>query len=87
MDSFIRDSSYTSLAKNFWKYKKDSIKAVSFARAYLRKSKKDFNVEKMADGYYFLSKSTKLETSLKYSDSIIELTENRSTKFLSLIHI
>lgn len=53
----------------------DSIKALNYAKAYLKKGKRSNDIVKIADGYYFLSGLFNDDNAVKYSDSVISLTK------------
>ncbi len=72
---------YKSLRKEFYKNKKDTIKALFYAQKYLVKAKKDNDTLKIANGYYYISIVSQNEICQQYNDSIIEITKKHNTRF------
>ncbi|GAA4273507.1 helix-turn-helix domain-containing protein [Aquimarina gracilis] len=77
-------SSYEFLAGEFYKNESDSAKAVIYANAYLDKAKTERDTLKMADGYYFLSFINKDDVAHAYYDSIIAITQHKSSAYYPL---
>ena len=74
IDSLVNEK-YENLKVSFQKIEYDSITEFNHAQAYLIKAKKENNLVRIADGYYFLSRIYNDELSLQYVDSIINLSK------------
>ena len=74
IDSLVNED-YENLKVSFQKIEVDSITEFNHAQAYLRKAKKENNLIRIADGYYFLSRLYSDTLSLQYSDSVISISE------------
>ncbi|MCK8523551.1 helix-turn-helix domain-containing protein [Aquimarina sp. D1M17] len=81
IDTLLRKT-YEELEKEYNTNEKDSILAKLYASAYLEKAKKENNKLQIANGYHFFCwlSANDFEKSLKYADSIIELTKNDKFK-------
>ncbi|WP_231891937.1 hypothetical protein, partial [Tenacibaculum ovolyticum] len=60
----LSNKSFDELSTSYYDYHKDTIKALEYAKAYLKKAKKINNKTKIANGFYFLSILSKGETIL-----------------------
>ena len=78
-----RQDEYQLLADQFYKSVEDSlfVEANSYANQYLSIAKDEKDTTRIADGFYFLSRVQKGETSLRYSDSIIQIVQNSPTAY------
>ena len=72
----IRGLSYEQFEDYFNKEDIDSVQDLIYANIYLEKAKKRVDTLKIVDAYYQLSFVHEYPLSLKYSDSIILITEN-----------
>ncbi|MEM6718363.1 MAG: hypothetical protein AAF611_03510 [Bacteroidota bacterium] len=81
IDNFFKD-----IAKKYYDYEiKDSVLSREYAFKYLTEAKKNNDSEKIANGYYFVSRFLAIHQNngaLKYADSAISLTKNANTKHL-----
>lgn len=72
-----KSKSYQELSDSFYNVEFDKKKASVIAKAFLKKAKREKNILKIAEGYYFHSYITSShEEAIKYADSIIFLTKN-----------
>ncbi len=71
----IRNLSFDELKKNFEKSFVDSVKDLIYANVYLEKAKKDKDILKIADAYYYFSIISEYKAGLKYADSVIIITK------------
>ena len=82
-DIFIQDSilskSYSYIENKIFEEGNKQYNEL-YAKAYLRKAKIEENYELIADGYYLLSIITSRENSLKYLDSVIQISQVRKLK-------
>ncbi|GAA4275246.1 helix-turn-helix domain-containing protein [Aquimarina gracilis] len=77
----LHSTDYSYLEKNFFQHVKDSVKAITYAKPYLLKSKKDQDTLKIVNGYYYFTAITKDEKiTEKYVDSMILFSKNLKTK-------
>ena len=74
IDSLV-NKNYEDLKVNFQKIEIDSITEYNHAHAYLKKAKKENDLVRIADGYYFLSRIYSGTASIQYSDSVISISE------------
>ncbi|TCP24009.1 AraC-like DNA-binding protein [Tenacibaculum skagerrakense] len=74
IDSLVNED-YENLKVGLQKIEVDSITEFNHTQAYLRKAKKENNLVRIADGYYFLSRIYNDELSLQYLDSVISLSK------------
>lgn len=83
----LESNSYNSLLK-LYNTASDSVIAKKIARAYINKSLKDLDSNKMALGYVKLAERSKRRQALKYLDTSIALTKNSKHKnFPALAYI
>jgi AraC-like DNA-binding protein len=77
----LKNESYLDLEKVFWNplNKYDSIKRLKYAKAYLRKAKKDKDTLEIANAFFMMTYSNKRNV-LTYLDSVIYITKNKSYK-------
>ena len=77
----LENKSYLDLEKVFWSDldKFDTVKKLKYAKAYLRKAKKEKDTLEIADAYFMMTYCSKLNT-LSYLDSIIGVTKNKTFK-------
>jgi len=78
----LQNKTYKELENRFNANRSDSLLVTTYSYAYLRKAKKESNTFEIANGYHMLCQITigDLDTSVKYADSIIDLTKNKRYK-------
>ncbi len=70
--------SYEELSKKFYAAKPDSLKAILYAKYYIKKAKRDKDTLQEADGNYYLSDITNnLSHFINYWNKIIQSTKNK----------
>ncbi|WP_298510627.1 helix-turn-helix domain-containing protein [uncultured Kordia sp.] len=75
--AWLESKSYNELSDSFYNVEFNQKKASVFAEAFLSKAKKERNILKIAEGYYFHSYIlSNHEDAIKYADSIIKLTKD-----------
>ncbi|WP_271782352.1 helix-turn-helix domain-containing protein [Aquimarina algiphila] len=67
---------YDLLVDKFYENQSDISIATIYAKQYLNLAKKEKDTVKMMSGYYFFSVINDINVSLKYSDSILQITKN-----------
>ncbi|UGU14444.1 helix-turn-helix domain-containing protein [Sinomicrobium kalidii] len=72
----LKHYTYKDLSTKFYDHEADSSVAVVYANTYLYRAKKDKDTIKMVDGYFFMTEINRDSIAIKYSDSIINLTQN-----------
>ncbi len=72
------DNKYGVLVDKFYENVTDSSLASFYASKYLNLAKKEKDTFKIMNGYYFFSIFNQLNLSLKYSDSILEISNNKN---------
>ena len=81
----VRKLTRDQLSGIFWDIDHDSLKASVYAYELLRRGKESRDTTKMADGYFWLSRISKDQVFLDYSDTIIQLTKNKPSFFHPMI--
>ncbi len=78
----LKNKTYKELEKAFKTKRIDTIADKLYAQAYLVKAKRENNTFEIANGYHMLCQITlsNPKTSIKYADSIINLTKGRTYK-------
>jgi len=83
----LQSKSYNSLL-SLYNNTRDTIKAKQIARAYIEKSRKDTDSNKMALGYVKMASMSKRRNALKYLDTSITLSKNsKHNNFPALAYI
>ncbi|NER12949.1 helix-turn-helix domain-containing protein [Leptobacterium flavescens] len=82
----ISDLSYQELANHFYGNEDNKEVAIVYAKEYLNRAKRDNDVIRIADGYFFISYISDESIAIKYADSIILKTQGKvpNNKFYPL---
>lgn len=73
----LTQETYENLEDNFLQLENDTLKAIPYAKAFLKKAIQANDDIKKADGYYMMAKVSEYKEALLYADSIITITKDK----------